>query len=134
MKTLDFIAINPEDVPAHMKLGKEHYENAKYEEGIKEFGSILNVAPDNIDARIWLRKAQEALDGEKGLLTKKVPNPKIKDLKDHPGSQRYCMYSAKGEVSSRVCSRLYDCKTCEFGQEMVDLQRVKVAAAKEAAA
>jgi hypothetical protein len=133
MNTLDSISINPKDVPEHLKIGQENYENGKYDEAVIEFSSILNVAPGNMDARIWLKKAQESLDKEKGLLSEKVANPKIKELKDRPGSQRYCLYCVKGDVSNRVCSRLFQCKTCEFGQGMVDLQKAKLAAKKEAA-
>ena len=132
MKSFDLISINPRDVPEHLKIGQEKYENGNYEEAVNEFSSILNVAPSNIDARIWLRKAQGSLDKEEGLLSEKVANPKIKELKERPGAQRYCLYCVKGDVSNRVCSRLFQCKTCEFGQNMQDLQKAKLAAKKEA--
>lgn len=128
MKTGELININPKDVPEHLKMGQDNYANAKYNEAVKEFASILNVVPDNIDARIWLKKAQQALDKEKGVTFQKVANPKIKEIKENSGAQRYCLYCFKGDVSNRICSRLFQCKTCEFGQGMVDAQKAKLAA------
>lgn len=128
MNTGEHLTVNPKDVPEHLKNGQDNYNNAKYDDAIKEFSSILNAVPDNIDARIWLKKAQEASEKEKGLTFQKVANPKIKELKEKPGAQRYCLYCMKGDVSNRVCSRLFQCKSCEFGQGMVDAQKAKLAA------
>ena len=126
MKSGELITINPKDVPEHFKIGQDNYNNAKYEDAIIEFGSILDAVPDNIDARIWLKKAQESLEKEKGLTVQRVANPKIKELKERPGAQRYCLYCVKGDVANRVCSRLFQCKTCEFGQDMQDIQKTKL--------
>ncbi len=128
MNTGEYLTVNPKDVPEHLKIGQDNFNNAKFDDAIKQFNSILNVAPDNMDARIWLKKAQEAVEKEKGLTFQKVANPKIKELKERPGAQRYCLYCMKGDVSSRVCSRLFQCKSCEFGQGMVDTQKAKLAA------
>jgi hypothetical protein len=128
MKSDELITINPKDVPEHFKIGQDNYNNAKYDDAVIEFSSILNVVSDNIDARIWLRKAQEALEKENGVTVQKVANPKIKELKENSGAQRYCLYCMKGDVSNRVCSRLFQCKTCEFGQGMQDIQKAKLAA------
>jgi hypothetical protein len=48
-------------------------------------------------------------------------------LKQLPGSQRTCRYALKGDVSQRICSRLFQCKTCEFGQGMEDALQQKLA-------
>jgi hypothetical protein len=128
MKTGELINISQKDVPEHLKMGQDSYNNAKYNDAVKEFASIVSVAPDNIDARIWLKKAQEALEKEKGVTFQKVANPKIKEIKNYSGAQRYCLYCYKGDVSNRVCSRLFQCKTCEFGQGMADAQKAKLAA------
>ncbi|MFH1383073.1 MAG: response regulator [Chloroflexota bacterium] len=48
-------------------------------------------------------------------------------LKELPGSQRLCRYAVKGDVSYRVCSRLFQCATCEFGQRMEDELQQKLA-------
>ncbi|MDO8568758.1 MAG: response regulator [Dehalococcoidales bacterium] len=61
----------------------------------------------------------------------------LEKLKAQPGSQRLCRYALKGEVTYRVCSRLFQCATCEFGQTMEDaLQQklAKLAARREALA
>ena len=49
----------------------------------------------------------------------------IERRKALPGSQRLCRYALKGDVSYRLCSRLYQCATCEFGQAMEDAQLKK---------
>ncbi len=51
----------------------------------------------------------------------------LEKLKALPGSQRLCRYALKGDVSYRVCSRLFQCTTCEFGQTMEDALQDKLA-------
>ncbi len=51
----------------------------------------------------------------------------LQRLKELPGSQRLCRYALKGEVSYRVCSRVFHCATCEFGQMMEDELAQKLA-------
>ena len=133
MKSGELITINPQDIPEHFKVGQENYNNGKYDEAIKEFKSIIKVAPENVDARIWLKKAQQSADKGKNA-AQKVANPKVKELKERPGDQRFCLYCVKGDVSNRVCSRLFQCKTCEFGQGMQDIQKAKIAARRETGA
>ncbi|MFC2004908.1 response regulator [Chloroflexota bacterium] len=56
-------------------------------------------------------------------------------LKELPGNQRLCRYALKGDVSHRICSRLFQCATCEFGQMMDDaLQQMLAQRAVELAA
>ena len=43
-----------------------------------------------------------------------------------PGNKRLCRYALKGDVSFRLCSRLYKCDTCEFAQMMEDIQQQKM--------
>jgi hypothetical protein len=133
MESSNLITINPQDVPEHIKLGQDNFNKAKYEDAMKEFKSILNVAPDNIEARVWLKKTQNSIDESNGILFQKVANPKIKELKERPGGQRFCLYCVKGDVSHRICSRLFQCKSCEFGQGMQDIQKEKLAARRDAA-
>jgi DNA-binding response OmpR family regulator len=60
-------------------------------------------------------------------------------LKQLPGNERLCRYALKGDVSHRLCSRLFQCMTCEFGQVMDDAiqhelaQRVVELAARQEA-
>ena len=38
-----------------------------------------------------------------------------------------CRYALKGDVSYRLCTRLFHCVTCEFGQMMEDALQQKLA-------
>lgn len=51
----------------------------------------------------------------------------LERLKALPGNQRLCRYALRGEVSYRLCSRLFECSTCEFAQAMEDGQEQKLA-------
>ena len=48
-------------------------------------------------------------------------------LKGQPGNARLCRYALKGDVSYRVCSRVFHCATCEFGQNMEEAFQQKLA-------
>ena len=48
-------------------------------------------------------------------------------FKELPGNQRLCRYALKGDVSYRLCTRLFQCATCEFGQMMDDDLQQKLA-------
>ena len=59
----------------------------------------------------------------------------LERFKELPGNQRLCRYALKGDVSHRLCTCLFQCATCEFGQLMEDAlqQRLaKLAARREA--
>jgi len=59
----------------------------------------------------------------------------LERFKQLPGSQRICRYALTGVISYRLCTRLFQCPTCEFGQNMEDaLQRklAKLAARRDA--
>jgi DNA-binding response OmpR family regulator len=51
----------------------------------------------------------------------------LERFKELPGSQRLCRYALKGDVSYRLCTRLFQCATCEFGQMMEDALQQKLA-------
>ncbi|TET44187.1 MAG: hypothetical protein E3J66_01080 [Dehalococcoidia bacterium] len=58
----------------------------------------------------------------------------LERFKELPGNQRLCRYAIKGDVSYRLCTSLFQCSTCEFGQMMEDaLEQMlaKVAARRE---
>jgi len=176
----EVIAVAPEEIPAHLKQGKAHFEAGRYREAISEFESILSIAPGNIETRVWIRKTREALatpkvevvvEGEAAPVAEEV-KPKeclwmkmgmvayrlctrnydcltcefdqmmqekmasgeapeldaaLERFKELPGSQRLCRYALKGDVSYRVCTRLFQCATCEFGQMMEDTLQQKLA-------
>jgi len=63
----------------------------------------------------------------------------LERLKGLPGNQRLCRYALKGDVSHRLCTRLFQCATCEFGQmmdnalqQMVAQRVIELAARQEA--
>jgi hypothetical protein len=59
----------------------------------------------------------------------------LERFKELPGSQRVCRYALKGNISYRLCTRLFQCETCEFGQNMEEATQRKLAklAARRAA-
>ncbi len=179
-KVEEAIAIAPEEIPVHLKQGKAHFEAGRYAEALKEFESILSIAPGNIETRVWIRKTKQALaepkveavaEGEAAPVAEEV-KPKecvwmkmglvayrlctrdydcltcefdqmmqekmasgetpeldqaLERFKELPGSQRLCRYAIKGDVSYRVCTHLFQCVTCEFGQMMEDALQQKLA-------
>ena len=179
-KVEEVIAITREEIPVHLKQGKAHFEAGRYQEALKEFQSILAVAPGSIETRVWLRKTREALvapgveavaEGEAAPVAEAV-KPKecvwmkmgmvsyrictndydcltcefdqdmqekmasgeapeldaaLERFKELPGNQRLCRYALRGDVSYRLCSRAFQCATCEFGQIMEDATQQKLA-------
>jgi DNA-binding response OmpR family regulator len=180
VKIEEVIAIAPEEVLVHLKQGKAHFEAGRYAEALKEFESVLKVAPGNIETRVWLRKTNEVLTKPEvevvaeevkprycvwmslGMVSYRIctnnydcmncefdqemqekmaagETPELDEalarFKELPGSQRLCRYALKGDVSYRLCTRLFQCATCEFGQMMDDdLQQKLVQRAAELAA
>ncbi|MEW6142531.1 MAG: response regulator [Chloroflexota bacterium] len=51
----------------------------------------------------------------------------LERLKSLPGTMRTCRYALKGEVSARLCSRVFNCVRCEFAQLMEDQTEAKLA-------
>jgi hypothetical protein len=51
----------------------------------------------------------------------------LEKFKALPGSQRVCRYALKSNVSYRLCTRLFRCETCEFGQNMEEATQLKLA-------
>ena len=51
----------------------------------------------------------------------------LERFKELPGNQRLCRYAIKGDVSYRLCTRLFQCSICEFGQMMEDALQQKLA-------
>ncbi len=128
------ITTNAKGVQEHIKLGQEKYNSGDYTLALKEFNSAIKISSDNIEARIWRKRTQESIDKANGILPTKMGSTKIKELKELPGGQRYCLYCIKGDVSHRICSRLFQCKVCEFGQGMVDTQKAKLATSRDVTA
>jgi len=180
VKVEEVIAVAPEEIPVHLKQGKAHFEAGRYQEALREFESILKVAPGNIEARVWIPRTREALATPKveaaaegaavpvaeevkpkeclwmkmGMVSYRICTSNYECLtcefdqmmqermasgeapeldaalerfKELPGSQRLCRYALKGDVSHRLCTRLFQCATCEFGQMMEDAFQQKLA-------
>ena len=51
----------------------------------------------------------------------------LERFKELPGNQRLCRYALKGDVSHRLCTRLFQCVNCEFSQTMEDALEQKLA-------
>jgi len=104
------IAITEGEIPAHLEQGQNYFTAGRYKEAVREFQSILKVAPGHIEARIWVRKAQEA------LAKPKVEVPEGEGAVEE--GVKVCVWAKMGVVSYRICTRDYDCLTCEFDQAM----------------
>ncbi len=172
-KVEEVIAVAPEEIPLHLKQGKEHFDAGRHGKALREFESILNVAPGNIETRVWIRKTKQALAEptteaagaeeakpkeclwmKMGLVAYRIctrdydcltcefdqtmqekmasgETPELDQalerFRELPGSQRLCRYAIKGDVSHRICSRLFQCANCEFGQMMEDALQQKLA-------
>jgi len=105
-------AITEEEIPAHLKHGQDHYEAGRYKEALKEFQSVLHVAPGHIETRIWARKAKEA------LVQPRVEAPEAGAAVEEAVKPKECIWAKMGVVSYRICTHDYDCLTCEFDQTM----------------
>jgi len=180
------IAITEEEIPAHLEQAQTYFQAGRYKEALREFQSILQIAPGHIETRTWVRKAKEELakptvevpEGEgaveevvkvneclwskMGVVSSRICtrnyecltcefdqmmqekitageapelDEALEKLKELPGPQRICRYALKGDVSYRLCTRLFQCATCEFGQFMQDAleqKMAKLAARREA--
>jgi hypothetical protein len=101
-----FIAIAPEEIPAHLKQGKAHLAAGRRGEAFKEFSSILKVAPGDMETRVWMQKARVAM-------AKPEQAPLVEEEK--PGD---CVYTAMGVVADRQCTSDYNCLSCDFDRQM----------------
>lgn len=108
----EIVAITEEEIPTHMEQGKTYFKAGQFREALREFQSILRVAPAHMETRIWIQRAEEELANpvveaaEAGAAVEEAVKPKE------------CLWSKMGVVSYRVCTRDYDCLTCEFDQMM----------------
>ena len=178
--------ITEKEIPAHFEQGQAYFQEGKYREALAEFQSILHIAPGHMETRVWIRKTKEELakptveapeagaaieEGERvkqcvwsrmGVVSYRICtrdydcltcefdqmmqdkiasgqttelDEALERLKGLPGPQRVCRYALKGDVSYRLCSRLFQCETCEFGQYMqyaLEQKLGKLAARREA--
>jgi hypothetical protein len=173
----EMIVVAPKEVQDHLEWGKALFEKAHYDEALAEFEAVLRTAPGSIDTRVMIRKTKEAIAqpkvevaaGEEAAAEAVKPKECVwmklgmvphrictrdydcltcefdqemqekvtKDtaefdaarerFKGLPGSQRVCRYARKGNIAYRLCTRLFQCETCEFGQNMEEATQRKLA-------
>ena len=175
-KVEEIVPITEREIPACLRQGKDHFRAGHYDQAIREFQSILSIAPGHVGTRALLREAKEELAKPKvevseaeaaveeepkycvwmsiGMVSYRICtnnydcascefdqmmqekmaaaeapelDEALEKLKELPGPQRLCRYALKGDVSYRLCTRLFQCATCEFGQFMEDVLRQKLA-------
>lgn len=51
----------------------------------------------------------------------------LERFKELPGSQRVCRFALNGNIAYRLCTRLFQCESCEFGQNMEEAIQRKLA-------
>jgi tetratricopeptide (TPR) repeat protein len=61
----EIIAVAPVEIKEHLQWGKALFKAGNYEEALEEFEAILEVAPDDVQARFWRQSAKDALTGSK---------------------------------------------------------------------
>ena len=59
------IAVAPVEIQECLQWGKALFKAGNYEEALAEFEAILEVAPDDVQARFWRQSAKDALTGSK---------------------------------------------------------------------
>ena len=104
--------ITEEEIPTHLEEGRAYFEAGRYQEALREFKSILQVAPGHIETRIWVQGTEEA------LMKPKVQVVEEEEAVEEAAKAKECIWVKMGVVSHRVCTRDYDCLTCEFDQMM----------------
>ena len=104
-KVDQFITITPQEIPAYLKQGKTQLAAGRHKEAIKMFSCILKIAPGNMEARVWIQKAEQALARPKEAPTEaEKPN--------------YCVYMMMKVVTYRLCTCDYNCLGCDFDRQM----------------
>jgi len=106
------IAITEEEIPAHLEQGQTYFKAGRYKEALREFESILHIAPGHIETRVWIRRAKEE------LVKPRVEGPEGEGAVEEAVKVKQCIWARMGVVSYRICTRDYDCLTCEFDQTM----------------
>jgi DNA-binding response OmpR family regulator len=106
------IATTEEEIPAHLEQGQTYFKAGRYKEALREFQSILHIAPGHIETRVWIRRAKEE------LVKPRVEVPEGEGAVEEAVKVKQCIWAKVGMVSYRICTRDYDCLTCEFDQTM----------------
>lgn len=107
----EVVAPAPNDIQAHLRIGKARFDEGLYIEALNEFAEIITVAPGNIETRVWIRKVKEAM---------KTPQTRTndKEAEENKGNAKECLWMKLGMVSYRNCTNSYNCVACDFDQQM----------------
>ena len=105
-KVGEFVTITPQEISAYLKRGKAHLAAGQRKEAIRDFGSILEIAPGNMETRVWMQKAKQALAQPKEAPLSEAAKPSD------------CVYTMMKVVDYRLCTSDYNCLGCEFDREM----------------
>jgi tetratricopeptide (TPR) repeat protein len=105
-KVDEFIAITPKEIPAGLKRGKAYLAAGQYGEAIKYFSCILKIAPGDMETRVWMQKAKQALTRPEEAPTAATEKP------------NYCVYMMMKVVDYRLCTSDYNCYGCDFDRQM----------------
>lgn len=105
-KVDQFITITPQEIPTYLKRGKAHLAAGQRQEAVRDFGSILKVAPGNMETRVWMQKAKQALARPEEAPFAEAAQP------------NYCVYMMMKVVTYRLCICDYNCYGCEFDREI----------------
>ena len=111
-EVMEAIAITEEEIPAYLEQGQTYFKAGRYKEALREFESILHTAPGHIETRVWIRRAKEE------LVKPRVEVPEGEGAVEEAVKVKQCIWARMGVVSYRICTRDYDCLTCEFDQTM----------------
>lgn len=101
------IARREKEISAHIAEGKSRFQAGEYAKALSEFEWVLVTAPGNLEARIWIQKAKKAI-AEPGTVVAGGVEEGVKP--------KECVWMKMGVVSYRLCTRDYDCLTCDFDQ------------------
>jgi DNA-binding response OmpR family regulator len=104
------ITITKEEIPVHLEQGQTYFKAGRYKEALREFQSILHITPGHIETRIWVRRTKEE------LVKPRVEVPVGEGAAEEAVKVKQCIWARMGMVSYRICTRNYDCLTCEFDQ------------------
>ena len=107
-------AITEEEIPAYLEQGQTYFKAGRYKEALRDFQSILQIAPGHIETRVWIRRAKEE------LTKPRIEAPEGEGAVEEAVKVNECIWARMGVVSYRLCTRDYDCLTCEFDQTMQD--------------
>jgi len=55
------IAITEEEIPVYLEQGKSYFRAGRYEKALREFQSILHIAPGHMETRVWIQRTKEEL-------------------------------------------------------------------------